>query len=91
MALRQVISVLTENHQGALCRIAGLIFRRGYDVESLSVRRIGKTGISRFTIVFNGDDESARQIMSQLKKLIEVIDVDILNRDKSSALTVGDF
>ena len=80
MTLRQVISVLTEDHPGVLCRIVGLIFRRGYNVESLSVGRIGETGISRFTIVFNGDRESARQIMSQLRKLIEVIDVDILSQ-----------
>lgn len=76
--MRHVISVWTEDHPGVLCRIAGLIFRRGYNVESLSVGRINGAGISRFTIVFEGDDESVKQIIAQLGKLVEVIAVEDL-------------
>jgi len=76
--VRQVISVWTEDHPGVLCRVAGLIFRRGYNVESLSVGRVNGAGISRFTIVFEGDREVAKQIVAQLRKLIEVIAVEDL-------------
>ncbi len=76
--MRQVISVWTEDHPGVLCRVAGLIFRRGYNVESLSVGRVNGAGISRFTIVFEGDREVAKQIVAQLRKLIEVIAVEDL-------------
>lgn len=80
--MRQVISVWTEDHPGVLCRIAGLIFRRGYNVESLSVGRVNGAGISRFTIVFDGDDDVARQILAQLRKLVEVIDVENLTEKR---------
>jgi len=77
--VRYVISVWTEDNPGVLCRIAGLIFRRGYNVESLSVGRINGAGISRFTIVFEGDEGVLKQITSQLNKLVEVISVEELS------------
>ncbi|MCS7232486.1 MAG: acetolactate synthase small subunit [Synergistetes bacterium] len=76
--MRHVISIWTEDHPGVLCRIASLIFRRGYNVESLSVGRINGAGISRFTIVFEGDDEAVKQIIAQFRKLVEVIAVEDL-------------
>lgn len=35
--MRHVLSVLVENKSGVLSRVAGLISRRGFNIESLSV------------------------------------------------------
>ncbi len=76
---QHVISILAEDHPGVLSRISGLIARRGYNMESLSVGHTHKKGISRFTIVVNGDDRVLKQIVSQLSKLIETLQVNDLS------------
>jgi acetolactate synthase-1/3 small subunit len=78
--MKHTISVLAEDHPGVLTRLAGLVSRRGYNVDSLSVGRTEKEGISRFTLVVSGDDETVQQIEKQLEKLIEVIEVKDLSK-----------
>jgi len=52
--VKYVIGVLSEDKPGVLSRIATLIARRGYNVESLSVGRSHLDGFSRFTLVVDG-------------------------------------
>jgi acetolactate synthase-1/3 small subunit len=73
--MKHTISVLSEDHPGVLMRIAGLIFRRGFNIESLSVGRTDTPGLSRFTIVIEGDEGVLDQVCHQLDKLIEVVEV----------------
>lgn len=56
-------------------RIASLIYRRGYNIESMSVGRTNMPGLSRFTIVIDGEEGAYKQVSKQLEKLIEVIEV----------------
>ena len=77
--MQHTISVLTEDHPGVLSRISGLVSRRGYNVNSLSVGKTDRKGLSRFTIVVNGDDRSVDQIVRQLEKLVEAVDVKLLS------------
>ena len=69
------ISVLAQDQPGVLSRLAGLVSRRGYNVTSLSVGRTDRPGLSRFTLVIKGDETVVDQIVHQLDKLIEVVDV----------------
>lgn len=69
------ISVLAQDQPGVLSRLAGLVSRRGYNVTSLSVGKTHRPGLSRFTLVVNGDETVVDQIVRQLDKLIEVVDV----------------
>ena len=57
------ISVLTEDHPGVLSRLSGLVSRRGYNVNSLSVGRTHQPGLSRFTLVVGGDDVPAAPML----------------------------
>ncbi|WP_213693308.1 acetolactate synthase small subunit [Aminiphilus sp.] len=75
------ISVLTEDHPGVLSRLSGLVSRRGYNVNSLSVGRTHQSGLSRFTLVVGGDDVPADQIVKQLEKLVETVEVRSLSRN----------
>ncbi len=72
-------SVLSEDNPGVLMRVAGLIFRRGYNIESLSVGQTEFPGLSRFTIVVEGDERILEQVGKQLRKLVEVIEVENLS------------
>lgn len=69
------LAVLVENHPGVLTRIAGLFARRAYNIDSLSVCQTEDPGISRMTIVVNGDDQIIEQVRNQLNKLVVVLTV----------------
>lgn len=73
--MRHTISVLVENKFGALTRIAGLFSGRGYNIDTLNVGPTEDPKTSRMTIVTRGDDATLEQIVKQLEKLTEVMDV----------------
>ena len=73
--MKSTFSITSEDNPGVLMRIASLIYRRGYNIESLSVGRTNLPGISRFTVVIDGEEGAYQQVRKQLEKLIEVIEV----------------
>jgi acetolactate synthase-1/3 small subunit len=66
---------LVENKFGALTRVAGLFSGRGYNIDSLNVAPTHVPDISRMTIVTRGDDATLDQIVKQLNKLVNVLEV----------------
>lgn len=72
---RHTISVLVENKFGTLTRVAGLFSGRGYNIDSLNVAPTHNPKNSRMTIVTRGDDATVEQIVKQLDKLVNVIEV----------------
>ncbi len=72
---KQTIVALVENKPGVLNRVASLFRRRNYNVDSLTVGRTHKAHVSRMTIVVDADYSKVRQIVANLYKLINVIDV----------------
>jgi len=73
--MRHIISVLVENHFGVLARVSGLFSARGYNIDSLCVGETEDASVSRMTVVVRGDDAVLAQIMKQLDKLVETIEV----------------
>jgi acetolactate synthase-1/3 small subunit len=73
--MRHTISVLVENKFGVLTRVAGLFSGRGYNIDSLNVAPTHQANTSRMTIVTRGDDATLDQIVKQLSKLVNVIEV----------------
>ena len=73
--MTHTISILVDNHFGVLARISGLFSARGYNIESLCVGITEDPATSRMTVVVQGDDKVLEQIVNQLNKVIEVIEV----------------
>lgn len=73
--MRHVISILLDNEAGALSRVAGLFSARGYNIESLTVGPTEDPSLSRMTVVTTGSDNVVSQIVKQLNKLVEVVQV----------------
>jgi len=71
--MRHIISILLENESGALARVSGLFFARGYNIESLTVAPTEDNTLSRITLVTRGSDDVIEQITKQLNKLIDVV------------------
>jgi acetolactate synthase I/III small subunit len=73
--MRHTISVLVENKFGVLTRVAGLFSGRGYNIDTLNVAPTQEPDTSRMTIVTRGDDPTLDQIVKQLNKLVNVLEV----------------
>ncbi len=78
--MRHIIAVLLQNEAGALSRVAGLFSTRAYNIESLSVAPTEDPTVSRLTLVTTGNDAVMAQIVSQLRKLVDVVLVEDLTR-----------
>ncbi|RMG69962.1 MAG: acetolactate synthase small subunit [Chloroflexi bacterium] len=72
---KQTVVALVENKPGVLNRVASLFRRRNYNVDSLTVGRTQKPHISRMTIVVDTKRANVQQIVENLRKLVNVIDV----------------
>ncbi|TKX76827.1 acetolactate synthase small subunit, partial [Halorubrum sp. SD626R] len=72
---RAVISALVEDEPGVLARVSGLVSRRQFNIESLTVGPTTVEGHSRITMVVEETDPGIDQIEKQMAKLKPVISV----------------
>jgi len=70
-----ILSILVHNSSGVLTRVSGLFARRGYNIDSLTVGPTSTEGVSRMTVVAQGDQQILEQIEKQLAKLEDVVDI----------------
>jgi acetolactate synthase I/III small subunit len=75
---KHTISVLVANQFGVLARVSGMFSARGYNISSLCVGETEDPTISRMTVTVRGDDNVLAQIIQQLNKLVDVIEVEDL-------------
>ena len=92
--MRHTISVLVEDKPGALARIATMIARRGFNIESLAVGPTEREGVSCITLRVDCEHHSREQIEKQIHKLVNVLRVTELVPDEAVErelllLTVG--
>ena len=80
---KRVLSLLVDNTSGVLSRVAGLFSRRGYNIDSLTVGETADPRYSRMTAVARGDEQILDQIVKQLAKLIDVVDIKVLEEESS--------
>ena len=77
---RTLIATVADR-PGVLNRVASLFRRRAFNIESLTVGHTERAGISRMTIVVDGRRTDAVQVARNLRKLVDVLDVeDITDR-----------
>ena len=79
---KHIFSILLANESGVLTHVSGLFSARGYNIESLTVAPTVNKSLSRMTIVTTGEDRVAEQIVKQLHKLVNVIEVSDLAGEK---------
>ena len=73
--MKHTLSAQVEDESGALSRIAGLFARRGFNIDSLAVGPGEVEGISRLTMVVEGDNQTLQQMSKQLCKLVNILEV----------------
>ena len=65
-----------EDRPGVLNRVASLFRRRAFNIESLTVGHTEEPGVSRMTIVVDGEKTDTEKVMQNLYKLVNVIRVE---------------
>ena len=74
-----MISAITEHRPGVLHKVSNMFRRRGFNIESISVGESEQKNLARMTITIKGDEETVEQVVKQLKKLICIIKVSVLD------------
>src|SRR5450432_2302840 len=69
-------AVYVDNKPGVLNRVASLVRRRAFNIESLTVGHTESAGTSRMTVVVDTDEYGARRLEAHLHKLIPCRRVD---------------
>ena len=80
-ASKHILSVTVENKSGVLSRVTGMISRRGFNIESLTVAPTEDEGLSRMTIIVEADELGFEQITKQLHKLVSVFRISDLTEE----------
>ena len=66
---RRVISLLVDNQNGVLARVASLFCRRGFNIDSLTVSATNDPRISRITVSLHGNEQEVSQLILQTERL----------------------
>lgn len=78
---RFVIAVYVENKYGVLTRVTSMFTRRRFNIDALTVGETESPEYSRITISLSGDGYAKEQLINQLRKLINVKKVEVINED----------
>ena len=78
-----IISVLVENKPGVLFKVTNLFRSRNYNIDSISVGITENPEFSRMTITTSADEKQLNQIIKQLDKLIDTVEVKRLEEKMS--------
>ena len=76
-----VIAVYVENKFGVLTRVTSMFTRRGFNIDALTVGETESPEYSRITISLSGEGYAREQLINQLRKLINVKKVEVLDAD----------
>ena len=76
-----VIAVYVDNTAGVLTRVTAMFTRRGFNIDALTVGETEHPEYSRITISMKGDVYVKEQLINQLKKLLVVKKVEVLDEE----------
>ncbi len=77
----QTFVVYVEDKPGALDRVASVFRRRSFNIASLTVGHTERPGISRMTVVMEGDESAALRAQHNLLKIVSVLDVENISEE----------
>ena len=72
----RLLAVTVENHAGVMSRVSGMIRRRGFNIQTITVGPSTVEGRSRMTLTVDAGYAEVDQVAKQLDRLVEVIVVE---------------
>ena len=73
--MKRIYSILVENRSGVLAQVAGLFWRRCFNIDSLTVGETEDSAVSNMVIVSSGEERTLQQVEKQLNKKLDIIKV----------------
>lgn len=80
--MRHVLVALVQDEPGMLARMGNLFARRGYNVQSFTAGASEVPGLTRITIVVEGQSTALDQVAKQFRKLVGSVKVADVTADK---------
>jgi len=80
---RFTVAVLVRNQFGVLNRVTSMFRRRQFNISALTVSETESAEFSRITILFDGEDNTKRQLVDQLYKLPDVCSITEIDHENS--------
>jgi acetolactate synthase-1/3 small subunit len=74
----RVLTAVVENNPGVLSRMSGMVRRRGFNIQGLSVGPTNDRSRSRMTLAVDAGHAEVDQVEKQLDRLVEVIEIEDL-------------
>ena len=74
-----VIAIYVDNRYGVLTRVTSMFTRRGFNIDALTVGETESPEYSRITICLSGDGYAREQLINQMRKLVNVKKVEVLD------------
>ncbi len=78
-----IISIRVENKPGVLFKVTHLFRSRNFNIDSISVGVMENSDFSKMTITTVGTEKQVAQIVKQLDKMIDTIEVKKLDEKES--------
>ena len=78
-----ILSILVENKPGILWKVTNLFRGKNFNIDSISVGVTADPDFSRMTITTYGDEKQIQQIVKQLDKMIDTVEVKQLDEHKT--------
>ena len=78
-----ILTLLVENKPGILFKVTHLFRSRNFNIDSISVGVTENPDYSRMTITTVGNEKQVEQIVKQLNKMIDTVEVKQLDEHKT--------
>jgi acetolactate synthase I/III small subunit len=88
-AKKTVISVWVEDKAGVLWHVSQLFGEQDCNISSLTVGSTEKPGISRMTIIVEGEPHMVKPVLSKLNRLPSLVKVRIIDDEESVLMELG--
>ena len=83
MKMWAILSILVENKPGILFQVTHLFRSRNFNIDSISVGVTENPEFSRMTVTTYGSEKQIQQIVKQLDKMIDTVEVRHLDEHKT--------
>jgi acetolactate synthase I/III small subunit len=83
--MKHTLVAWMRDKPGVLNRVAGMLRRRNFNIDSLQVGHSETPGISRMTFMVDGNAHMVDQVIKQMRKVVDVTQVEDIS-DKPSVI-----
>ncbi|HBP37817.1 MAG TPA: acetolactate synthase small subunit [Clostridiales bacterium] len=86
---KTILSVWVEDKAGVLWHVSQLFGEHNCNIASLTVGGTEKPGVSRMTIIVNGEEQSVDTVIAKLNRITSLIKIKRIDDEESVLMELG--